>query len=37
VTLRWGCSTNGLLPTLTGDAARRLIVEHREHTGEVTR
>lgn len=37
VTLCWGCSANGLLPTLTGDAARRLIIEHREHAAEVTR
>src|ERR1700754_561063 len=29
ITLCWGCTANGLLPTLRPDAARRLIIEHR--------
>ena len=31
------CTAEGRFPTLDGDAARRLVTEHSDHTGEVTR
>ncbi|MEJ7744295.1 MAG: hypothetical protein WKF73_18210 [Nocardioidaceae bacterium] len=31
------CTAEGRLPTLDGDAARRLVIEHRSPTGEVIR
>jgi hypothetical protein len=31
------CAANGPLPTLTGDAVRRRIIEHREHIAEAGR
>lgn len=37
VTICWRCPANGLPPTLTGDAARRLIIEHRDHIAEAGR